>query len=217
LNFELEGFDVDVANSAREAGEKLVGCGAYALIVLDVMLPDMNGYDLCRSIREAGNVTPVMMLTARGAADDRVRGLDAGADDYLPKPFELKELLARVRSLLRRRAWDHQPSDAQGASFHVYSFNGARIRFDTHEVWVHGEPVSLTQLELDLLRYFITHQGRVLSREELLENVWKLRNYPNTRTVDNFIVRLRKYFESDPANPRFFVSVRGSGYKFLPG
>lgn len=213
LNLELEGYQVDVVGTARAAAAHLLGADAYDAIVLDVMLPDMDGFELCRRIRAAGNLTPVLMLTARGAAEDRVSGLDAGADDYLTKPFQLSELLARLRSLLRRRRWDSGSTPPPGD---VLCFGDARVDFATLEVTSRGQPVELTRLELDLVRYFAANAGRVISREELLEQVWKLRNYPNTRTVDNFIVRLRRHFEPDPANPVHFVSVRGSGYRFVP-
>lgn len=214
LNLELEGYYVDVANNARTVGERLVGLAGYDLIVLDVMLPDMNGFELCRRIRDSGNYVPVIMLTARSSPDDRVLGLEAGADDYMVKPFDLAELLARVRSMLRRREWEK--GGARSRSSNVLSFGGVKVDFDTHDVLVHGNPEKLTQLEIDLLRYFSSHPGRVLSRDELLEKVWKLRNYSNTRTVDNFISRLRRRFETDAQNPVYFVSVRGAGYKFLP-
>jgi DNA-binding response OmpR family regulator len=213
LNLELEGFVVDVANDARQAGAKLLDLAAYDAIVLDVMLPDIDGFELCRKLRDSGNFVPVIMLTARDSAQDRVLGLEAGADDYMVKPFKLAELLARVRSMLRRRAWDH--GNAHHVT-HVLEFGKARVDFDTHEVEIEGESHKLTQLELDLLRYFAQNPGRVLSRKELLEKVWKLRNYDNTRTVDNFIMRLRRRFEADVASPRYFVSVRGAGYKFDP-
>ena len=135
------------------------------------------------------------------------------ADDYLVKPFELNELLARVRSVLRRQRWEQNTGNHHKAT--TLSFGNAEINFDTHEVTVGGEEVQLTQLELDLLRYFAENAGRVLSRTELLERVWKLRNYGNTRTVDNFISRLRRRFEEDPSSPTHFLSVRGAGYKFL--
>jgi DNA-binding response OmpR family regulator len=214
LNLELEGYYVDVANNARTVGERLVGLSGYDLIVLDVMLPDMNGFELCRRIRDSGNYVPVIMLTARSAPDDRVLGLEAGADDYMVKPFELAELLARVRSMLRRREWEK--GGARSRSNNVLAFGMVKVDFDTHDVLVDGNPEKLTQLEIDLLRYFSAHPGRVLSRDELLEKVWKLRNYSNTRTVDNFISRLRRRFEADAQNPVYFVSVRGAGYKFLP-
>jgi DNA-binding response OmpR family regulator len=212
LNFDLEGFAVDVAPTAREASRLLLAPAGYAAIVLDVMLPDVDGFELCRRLRAAGDYTPVIMLTARHSADDRVTGLEAGADDYVPKPFEFRELLARVRSVLRRRDWERSGEEAAAP---VLRFGSAVVNFDTHEVTVAGRPAALTQLELDLVRYFAAHAGRVLTRQELLEKVWKLAHYPNTRTVDNFLVRLRRHFEPDPAHPVHFVSVRGAGYKFV--
>ena len=213
LNFELEGFDVQVAQTAREAGLALMN-GSFSTILLDVQLPDIDGFTFCERLRESGNYTPVIMLTVKSSAEDRVRGLEVGADDYLPKPFDFAELLARVRSQLRRSSWQQTTSTEQPST--KITLGTGRIDFETHKVTVDGDDVSLTKLELDLLRYFMTHPGRVLSRQELLENVWKLRNYPRTRTVDNFIVRLRRHFEPDPSNPRYFVSVRGAGYRFEP-
>ncbi len=214
LNLELEGYQVEVATTAREAAARLLDSDRWDTLVLDVMLPDLDGFELCRRLREAGNFVPVIMLTARSAAQDRVTGLEAGADDYLVKPFELGELLARVRSMLRRRAWETGGERARPAA--LLEFGRVQVNFDSHEVRVEGVIVKLTQLELDLLRYFSLHPGRVLAREELLEKVWKLRNYPNTRTVDNFLGRLRRRFEVDPQEPHHFVSVRGAGYKFVP-
>ncbi|HJK94270.1 MAG TPA: response regulator transcription factor [Polyangiaceae bacterium LLY-WYZ-15_(1-7)] len=215
LNLELEGYEVDVATTAREAGEQLLGPAGYDAIVLDIMLPDFDGFELCKRLRDAGNFVPVIMLTARSSAEDRVRGLEVGADDYLVKPFSLEELLARVRSVLRRREWE-QGSRENEEPPRTLEFGRAKIDFDTHEVLVSGEPQKLTQLELDLLRYFGEHPHRVLSRDELMEKVWKLRNYSYTRTVDNFIARLRRHFEENPSQPQHFLSVRGAGYKFVP-
>ena len=215
LNFEFEGFEVELAGTAREAAQKMADPRPFHAIVLDVSLPDTDGFELCRRIRRAGDFTPVIMLTARTLAEDRVTGLESGADDYLTKPFELDELLARVRSLLRRQRWEaarQQP----GQIAHELRFGDAVIDFDRHEVSVRGESVRLTSLELDLVRYFAQHAERVLSREELLASVWKLQNYPNTRTVDNFVMRLRRHFERDPSEPEHFLSVRGAGYRFMP-
>ncbi len=217
LNLELEGYVVDIAGTAREAGEWLLRPDRYDAIVLDVMLPDVDGFSLCKKIRESGNYTPVIMLTARSAAEDRVLGLESGADDYLVKPFELDELLARVRSMLRRQAWTQANGNGNGNALPATaSFGRAHVAFDSHEVTVDGGRVELTRLELDLLRYFVQHPGRVLSRKELLDKVWKLRNSSSARTVDNFISRLRRHFEIDPTKPTHFVSVRGAGYKFVP-
>lgn len=215
LNLELDGYRVVVARSVREASAALLQSGPIDLILLDVMLPDGDGYTFCRQLRDTGVYMPVIMLTARSAAEERVRGLDSGADDYMPKPFELAELLARVRSALRRSGWRQSDSPAEAARG-TLRFGDAVIDFDTHEATMGGRPVRLTQLELDLMQYFAQHPGRVLSREELLEQVWKLRNAPNTRSVDNFIVRLRKYFEPLPDKPEYILSHRGAGYRFLP-
>ncbi len=213
LNFELEGYSVDIASSGREAGRLLLQPPGYDLIVLDVMLPDVDGFTLCQKLRDSGNVTPVLMLTARNDVGDRVEGLTAGADDYLAKPFELAELLARVASLLRRRSWERGADTRPSTEVRL---GDAVIDFDTHHVERNGEPLHLTKLELDLLHYFMSNPGRVLSREELQQKVWKLRDYPNRRMVDNFIMRLRRHFEPDPSEPRYFLSVRGAGYKFEP-
>ena len=213
LNLELEDYAVEVAETAREAGELLIDASRFDAIVLDIMLPDLDGFTLCAKLRASGNYTPVIMLTARSAAEDRVRGLEAGADDYIVKPFDLNELLARVRSLLRRQKWDRFEDRAP---HRVVTIGEGKIDFDSHEVWVRGEPVKLTRLELDLLRYFVDHPGKVISRDTLLEEVWKLRNYSTARTVDNFISRLRRHFERDAQEPQHFLSIRGAGYKFVP-
>jgi two-component system alkaline phosphatase synthesis response regulator PhoP len=216
LNLELDGYRVAIARSLREAAAQLVEAAPIDLILLDVTLPDGEGYGFCKQLRDAGQYVPVIMLTARSAAEERVRGLDSGADDYMPKPFVLPELLARVRSALRRSGWRQQDAPAE-VSRGTLQFGTARVNFDTHEASVAGKPVRLTQLELDLLYYFSLHPGRVLSRDELLERVWNLRNAPNTRSVDNFIGRLRRYFEPLPDKPVHFLSHRGSGYRFIPG
>jgi DNA-binding response OmpR family regulator len=215
LNLELEGYSVVVARTVRETASYLVQSNSFDLIILDVMLPDGDGFSLCRKLREAGDYTPVIMLTARNRAEDRVRGLNTGADDYLAKPFELAELLARVHSALRRRSWEARETGAESTRG-TLKFGQASIDFDTHEATAFGKPVRLTQLELDLLYYFSRHPNRVLTREDLLQHVWKLRNAPNTRSVDNFIVRLRRYFEPAPDKPIYFLSHRGAGYKFVP-
>jgi DNA-binding response OmpR family regulator len=211
LNFEFEGFDVDIAGSIREANLFLDKVQRYTAIILDITLPDGDGFALCRKLRSSGNYTPVLMLTARGQARDRVDGLRSGADDYLTKPFDLDELLARVRSILRRRAWDQAASPPQ----QELRFGEASIDFSQHMALNHGKEVHLTALEMDLLRYFAANQNRVLTREELLAEVWQMPNYPNTRTVDNFVMRLRRQFEPNPTSPIYFLSIRGRGYKFI--
>jgi len=215
LNLELDGYRAVMARSLREAAAQLIESAPIDLILLDVNLPDGEGYAFCKQLRDAGQYMPVIMLTARSAAEERVRGLDSGADDYMPKPFVLSELLARVRSALRRSGWRQQETSSEIARG-TLQFGNAKVNFDTHEVSSAGKPVRLTQLELDLLHYFSMNPGRVLSREELLERVWNLRNAPNTRSVDNFIARLRRYFEPLPDKPVHFLSHRGAGYRFIP-
>jgi DNA-binding response OmpR family regulator len=216
LNLELDGYRVVLARSLREAAAQLLESAPIDLILLDVMLPDGESYGFCKQLRDSGQYLPVIMLTARSAAEERVRGLDSGADDYMPKPFVLSELLARVRSALRRSGWRQQDAPTEETSRGKLHFGSAEIDFDTHSAMAAGKPVRMTQLELDLLYYFAQNAGRVISRDELLERVWKLRNAPNTRSVDNFIARLRRYFEPLPDKPVHFVSHRGAGYKFLP-
>lgn len=211
LNFQLEGFGVEVARTGREAAAAILHA-PFDLIILDVMLPDIDGFSLCQKLRDTGNRTPVLMLTARDTVEDRVEGLNVGADDYLTKPFELAELLARARSLLRRRKWERTEEVPHEST---YRFGAVEIDFDRHVATCRGEPRHLTKLEFDLLRYFAENPGRVLSREELQERVWNL-NFPNRRMVDNFILRLRRHFEPNPQDPEYFVSVRGAGYKFVP-
>ncbi|HXT58364.1 MAG TPA: response regulator transcription factor [Pirellulales bacterium] len=212
-NLEAEGYRVSVAGDGPTA-LKLVeeDAGAVDLMILDLMLPGMSGYAVCESLREANNDLPVLMLSARSLSEDRIRGYDVGANQYLQKPFELEELLAMVRNLLRRRgeavANSSKPAEA-------YEFGRVRINFDTYEATVAGTELRLTPIEMNLLRYFIENEGRVITRAELLERVWRQPNIENTRTVDNFVMRLRKYFEQDPANPRHFLSVRGAGYRFV--
>lgn len=209
INFEFEGFDVHIASSARAAQEALGAEHKYDIIVLDITLPDAEGFVVCESLRQRGDHTPVLMLTARNLAKDRVFGLESGADDYLTKPFDLDELLARVKSLLRRQEWNNQkPHEI------IFTFGEAKINFETHEAWMNGNEIKITSLEMNLLRYFVQNEGRAIGRDELMRKVWNLPNYPNTRTVDNFVSRLRRHFEANPKTPRHFLSIRGKGYRF---
>lgn len=214
LNLELEGFAVVLATDGKRALGELVRTPPFDVIVLDVQLPDTDGFTLCERIRQSGIFTPVIMLTVRARPEDRVRGLEAGADDYLTKPFELVELLARVRAQLRRQTWARSEPRTESERSKVLRFGRAVVDLDTHVVTVDGEPVSLTALELQLLDYFARRPGRVLTRQELLSDVWGLTGRQETRTVDNFVARLRKHFELDPAAPRHFISHRGAGYRF---
>ncbi|MFW5693090.1 MAG: response regulator transcription factor [Thermoguttaceae bacterium] len=188
--------------------------GDVDLIVLDLMLPGMSGYAVCEAIR-AERDTPVLILSARTLAEDRARGFDVGANQYLTKPFDLEEFLSRVRNLLQ---WAGRGSAGRGAAGRPplqAAFGNAEINFDTFEVTVAGQQVRMTQLEMKLLRYFVEHEGRVIPRQELLEEVWGMAGNVQTRAPDQFLRRLRKTFEPDPANPRHFLTIRDAGYRFV--
>ena len=188
------------------------------LVVLDVMLPGMSGYAVCEELRSRGSLIPVVMLTARTLVEDRIRGFNAGADVYLQKPFDLDELLSVIRSLLSRRknsSASSQDEPATSRSGNSFSFGKAHINFDTWEAYCNSQQIRLTALEMKLLRYLIEHEGLVLSRTELLKNVWGMDRAPATRTVDTFMLNLRKLFEENPSQPRHFLSVRGAGYRFI--
>lgn len=215
FNLEAEGYRVTLIDDGPTALEKIRDADdPVDLVVLDLMLPGMSGYHVCESIRESGNQVPVLMLSARKLPEDRARGFDVGADQYLMKPFDLDELISRIRRLLATRA-GAPPANAAGDA--LYEFGSVRVNLDTYQATIEsGDVIALTALEMKLLRYFISNANRVVSREELLENVWEIGGSPTTRTVDNFISRLRKYFEPDPAKPVFLLSVRGAGYRFVP-
>lgn len=220
FNLEAEGHVVTVAGDGQAALERLESAAPpIDLVVLDIMLPGMSGYAVCEAIRAAGNDVPVVMLTARTLVEDRIRGFDAGTDVYLQKPFDLEELLSVVRNLLARRNRGDRtpaPANAAGASPEaVYRFGTTEVNFETWEVRVRGAPVRLTSLEMKLLKYLVDHEGKVVPRKELLEKVWGLTRAPATRTVDTFMLALRKSFEVDPSKPVHFLSVRGTGYRFV--
>lgn len=210
LNLELEGYSVTAAQSGPEALERLRGAH-FDAVVMDVMLPGVDGFNVVETIRLEGRSVPVLFLTARNAAQDRIRGLKAG-DDYLAKPFDLAELLLRVGKLVAKG----KPASESALDEH-YSFPGGTIDFSSFTVnAADGESHQLTQREVLLLRLLVEKAGEVVSREEILRKVWGYNVFPTTRTVDNFIVAFRKYFNDDPRNPRYFQSVRGVGYKFTP-
>ena len=210
LNFELEGYDVTTALTGPEALERLRGA-RFDLVVMDVMLPGMDGYSVVETIRVEGDTTPVLFLTARTAPADRIRGLRTG-DDHLGKPFELEELLLRVSKLIRR---SHEGPGTPVIT--RYEFNGNMVDLGSYEaIGQGGKRHTLSQREVMLLRLLIERAGEVVSREEILQKVWGYNVFPTTRTVDNFIVAFRKYFEPDPRTPKHFHSVRGVGYKFTP-
>ncbi len=185
------------------------------LVVLDLMLPGMSGYAVCESLRADNQHMPIMILSARTLAEDRARGFDVGADQYLTKPFDLDELLSRVNGLLTRHSRRAERESAQPEPIHVFEFDENQVDFEAFQATVRGKAVRLTQLEAKLLRYFVENEGRIIPRRELLENVWEMPGYLTTRAPDQFIRRLRKIFEPDPAKPRFFLTIRDGGYRFV--
>jgi two-component system, OmpR family, alkaline phosphatase synthesis response regulator PhoP len=212
FNLELDGHSVEVVESGEAAIEKFrAEHGRFDLLILDVMLPGMDGFSVMTHLRAHGEFVPTLMLTARGRPEDVLRGFEAGTDDYLPKPFELPILLARIKGLLRRRDWLQRPQ----ARRDVFEFSGRVIDFDNLELTAGEKKVQLTLMEANLLRYLIAREGQVVSRQKLLEEVWGVREDTDTRAIDNFIVRLRRYIEDDPSRPKHLLTVRGVGYKLL--
>ena len=205
LDLKTEGYDVEVAEDG-EAGARRGREGAFDLIVLDVMLPKKDGFEVCRELRRGGLKTPILLLTAKSQEAEKVMGLDLGADDYVTKPFSPKELRARVRALLRRGSVEDAGE--------VHRFGDVEVDFARGEVRRAGEVVDMTPLEFKLLGAFVNHRGRVLSRDRLLDLVWGAGTFVTERVVDNYIVTLRKKLEPEPAAPRFVVNVRGQGYRF---
>jgi len=232
-NLEAEGYRAHHEADGDAALKWLMaatapGGDAPAVVVLDCMLPGADGFAITRALREAGRYTPILMLTARSRPQDILEGLEAGADDYLPKPFDLSILLVRIKALLRRTGWaaaqaesaptagpkDVTEAGAAGA-VESYSFSGRTIRFDALELIAPGRTTHLTVMEADLLRYLTEREGKIIPRAEILEQVWRVHADTDTRAIDNFIVRLRRYIEDDPGNPRHLTTVRGVGYRFV--
>jgi two-component system alkaline phosphatase synthesis response regulator PhoP len=206
-NFEYEGYEVSVARDGREGLDRAMADNPD-VILLDIMLPKMSGLDVCRSLRSNGVDTPVIMLTARGQEIDKVIGLEMGADDYVTKPFSIKELLARVRAHLRR-------ATRQVAEVEAYTVGDVHLNFKKHEATKDGQQIELSPREFELMKYFIHHRGETITRDQLLDDVWGYDNYPFTRTVDNHIAKLRQKIEPAPAEPRYIITVHRVGYKFL--
>jgi DNA-binding response OmpR family regulator len=226
FNLEADGHTVTVLGDGESALSRLSReSAAFDAVILDVMLPGIDGFEVAAELRRAGTFVPILMLTARGRSEDVLRGFESGADDYLPKPFELGILLARVRSLLRRSGWARAPEGAAGAEggtvserkpdTSILTFAGNALDLSALELRVGAARYHVTVMEADLLRYLIRNAGKAVSRKAILEDVWNLREDTDTRAIDNFIVRLRRYLNEDPANPRHVLTVRGVGYRFI--
>ncbi len=214
FNLEREGYRVTLVGDGQSALETLESDAPVDLVILDLMLPRLSGYTVCQKLRESGRDVPVLILTARTQTEDRVRGFDVGANQYLTKPFDLEELLSRVRNLLQlaERLRAARREGEQPLTEFVFDQN--YVNFQTHRVTVRGQPIRLTTLEMKLLEYFVRNPKRVISRGELLENVWNASPNITTRAVDQFVMRLRKIFEPNPSNPRYFLTIRDAGYLF---
>jgi len=210
-NLQLEGWQVQVAGDGLQALE-LIRSTRPDLVLLDVMLPGLDGFAVCQKLREAGDQVPILFLTAKSGQGDRLHGLELGGDDYLGKPFDLRELILRVRAILRRTEWMRSPSTAGD----VLKLGDARVDFRSYEASAGGRTLQLSSKEILILRCLAERPGEVVARSEILERVWGYDAFPTTRTIDNFIVRLRRVLEPDPRNPRFIHTVRGTGYRLTP-
>jgi len=224
FNFESEGHSVQVLDRGEDALKRLLGeKEEFDAMVLDVMLPGKDGFSVARELREAKNYIPLLMLTARGRPEDVLKGFESGADDYLPKPFSLAILIARVQSLLRRKTWSGAASGPEkrnagktGEVPDLYEFDDRAVDFQKLELRVEKRVIQLTMMEADLLRYLVGNADRVVTRKSILQEVWNLHEETDTRAIDNFIVRLRRYIERDPTKPVHVLTVRGTGYRFVP-
>ena len=229
FNLQAEGYSAEVVGDGESATERLLDKREnFDAIVLDIMLPGKDGFSVVAELRAARNYVPVLMLTARSRPEDVLKGFAAGADDYLPKPFDLSILLARLQGLLRRSQWTRagqtpgNPTATQAATdasdigdFGTFSFSGKTIDFGALELRTANNVIHLTVMEAELLRYLVRNDGKIVSRKQILEEVWGLHEDTDTRAIDNFMVRLRRYIEDDPAQPRHLLTVRGVGYRFL--
>lgn len=208
-NLEFEGYDVQVIGEGKKAMET-IRSAKFDLILLDVMLPGMSGFDICKKARMEGIATPIIMLTAKGEEVDKVLGLEFGADDYITKPFSLRELLARVKAVMRRT-----PAAANAAARQV-TIGVLEVDFESYTAAKKGKAVTMTSKDFEILRYLWNHQQQVISRDDLLQHVWGYDESISSRTVDNFIVKLRKLVEKDPAKPKHIITIHGTGYKLIP-
>jgi DNA-binding response OmpR family regulator len=208
LNLADEGYEVDWAFDGVEGIRKALEERPH-LIILDIMLPKMNGLDICRELRQKNISIPIIMLTAKGEEIDKVLGLEIGADDYMTKPFSIRELLARIKAHLRREKRERKKAPE------VYRFGDVEIDFTHFKVMRKDKELDLTSLEIEILKYFIAHKGEVVTREALLDKIWGYEKFPTTRTIDNHILKLRKKIEGDPSHPEYILSVYGEGYRFV--
>ena len=226
FNLEAEGYAAEVVGDGEAATDRLLAKKEnFDVVVLDIMLPGKDGFSVVAELRAARNYVPVLMLTARGRPEDVLKGFASGADDYLAKPFDLSILLARLQGLLRRSVWMRgqagpeqartQSGDDGAGDFGTFSFAGKTIDFGALELRSGDSTIRLTVMEAELLRHLVRNNGRIVSRKQLLEEVWGLHEDTDTRAIDNFVVRLRRYIEDDPANPRHLLTVRGVGYRFV--
>lgn len=226
FNLEAEGYAAEVVGDGESATERLLGKKEkFDVVVLDIMLPGKDGFSVVSELRAARNYVPVLMLTARGRPEDVLKGFASGADDYLAKPFDLSILLARLQGLLRRSQWMRpaetsapQPEPGNGGTvsdFGTFSFAGRTIDFGALELRSQDSTIHLTLMEAELLRHLVRNDGKIVSRKQILEEVWGLHEDTDTRAIDNFVVRLRRYIEDDPGHPRHLLTVRGVGYRFL--
>ena len=217
FNLEAEGHSVEIAGDGEDALDRmLVKNQAFDLVLLDVMLPGKDGFSVAHELRQRQNFAPIMMLTARGRPEDVLKGFESGADDYLPKPFNLDILVARVGGLLRRKNWLQTANETTPqATADEFIFAGKTVDFQKLQLRNGKHVFQLTLMETELLRYLIRNAGRPVARREILEQVWNLKEDTDTRAIDNFIVRLRRYIETDPTKPKHLITVRGLGYQFI--
>ena len=216
FNLEAEGYQVNVVDTGEAALEMFeAGKHPFDVVVLDVMLPGKDGFEVISELRQSGQFVPTLMLTARGHPEDVLKGFSAGADDYLAKPFDLSILIARIKGLLRRREWLMAVPAAPVPPSDAFTFGDKTIDFAKLELRVGSEVFPLTLMEVNVLKYLIEHEGRPVSRKRMLDEVWGLHEDTDTRAIDNFIVRLRRYIEDDPTHPRHLLTVRGVGYRFI--
>ncbi|WP_439181492.1 response regulator transcription factor [Carboxylicivirga taeanensis] len=208
-NLEFEGYEVETASDGKEGLQKILG-NNFDLVLLDVMLPHISGFDVCKKVRHENNSTPIIFLTAKGEEIDKVIGLESGGDDYLTKPFSLRELLARVKAVLRRTDKHNTPASAQ-----LVDIGKLSVDFTTYTALVEGQPVKMTSKEFEILHYLLKHRNATISRDSLLDNVWGYDFQPTARTIDNFILKLRQKIEDNPNDPQIIITVHGMGYRLV--